>query len=51
VAIKNKEQVREVTNSKDALEYMKNEAKKGETIIFDERANAIHPRRIQRFSK
>ncbi len=38
-------------NSKSVLEYLKNNAKKGETIILDERATAIHPRRRNSFKK
>ena len=39
------------TNPKDALNYLRNEAKEGEEIILDERANAIHPRRVHYFAK
>ena len=39
------------TNPKDALNYLKNKAKEGETIILDEGANAIYPRRVNYFKK
>ena len=38
-------------NPKDALNYLKNKAKKGEAIILDERATEIRPRRINKFVK
>jgi len=43
--------MKKFTNAKDALNYLKNEAKEGETIILDERATAIRPRRINYFKK
>ncbi len=43
--------MKKFTNSKEARDYLRNEAKEGETIILDERANAIHPRRINYFKK
>ncbi len=38
-------------NPKDVYEYLKNKAKEGETIILDERANVVHPRKVSRFTK
>jgi hypothetical protein len=43
--------MRKFDNAKEALVYLKNEAKEGETIILDERANELRPRRVQRFTK
>ena len=38
-------------NTKDCLEYLKNHAKEGETVMLDERATATHPRRVHKFMR
>ena len=43
--------MKEFDNPKDALEYLQNEAKEGETIIVDERPTSFHKRTIRRFTK
>jgi len=48
---KEKQKTREFDNSKEALEYLKTKAKKGETIILDERATFSSPRKRSMFSK
>ena len=48
---KEKQKTREFDNPKEALEYLKTKAKKGETIILDERATFSSPRKRSMFSK
>ena len=43
--------LKEFNNSKEAYEYLKDEAEEGETIILDEVATSYRPRRIRKFSK
>ncbi len=36
-------------NPKDTLDYLQNEAKRGEEVTLDEKATATHPRRVNYF--
>jgi len=42
---------RRFDNPKDLLDYLKNEAKSGEQVILDERADGVNKRRIKSFRK